>query len=306
MHKIASKIAKKLRKQKAQKVIDLQSRLQSKAEADQAWAKVKSVDTLIEDGYNEMHAYYTHVQNFLSLISEAFIEMDEMSRFHTIMAESEDVYMPSAPPHSPITNSYYFCWAHFDLAIGIQKETILSICNQLQSLIKTPKHVHIALLQFEQSRMGIYEHMGIAEGNILLREINTDKTLTVHNPTDYKGKKHELWFTRLLPMDQQGECWLSFNTPYVLTAGLDDWQSYLNRGTWRGNKAKKTYEQLMIEGPTRYYWLEYIMQAYQGTSPCSGAIFLGGIPDIGSSRPHYSKAHASHLPERTSMRLLTK
>lgn len=39
----------------------------------------------------------------------------------TIAVKAEDTYMPSGPPKSPLTGSYFFCWVVFDAAVGASR-----------------------------------------------------------------------------------------------------------------------------------------------------------------------------------------
>src|SRR2546429_5175048 len=44
--------------------------------------------------------------------------------FADIISRAEDLYVPSAPPMSPLTKSYFTCWAFFDACAGPANETI--------------------------------------------------------------------------------------------------------------------------------------------------------------------------------------
>jgi hypothetical protein len=52
---------------------------------------------------------------------------------------------------------------------------------------------------FQDTRMGIYEHVGIKDGQVELRELLADTVFDCHVPAGYLGKKGELWCVRLCP-----------------------------------------------------------------------------------------------------------
>ena len=37
--------------------------------------------------------------------------------------KADDDYMPSGPPMSPLTKSFFTCWAFFDACVGLAEET---------------------------------------------------------------------------------------------------------------------------------------------------------------------------------------
>ena len=57
-------------------------------------------------------------------MSEQLTALKEMAPFADIISRAEDLYMPSAPPMSPLTKSYFTCWAFFDACAGPANETI--------------------------------------------------------------------------------------------------------------------------------------------------------------------------------------
>jgi hypothetical protein len=91
-----------------------------------------------------------------------------------------------------------------------------------------------------------------------------------------------------------------FTTPYVLLSpDKNSWEAYLNR-TISDKKTKTTansLENLMKQGLSDNYWNEYIFQAYVNHQP--DVIYLMGLPDVSTSRPHYSDVskYALILPD---------
>ena len=68
-------------------------------------ADMPSIEKFIKDGLDPVHAVYTFVQNITSVLSEGVSQLPEMKKFAKIVAKSEDEYMPSGPPMSPLTAS---------------------------------------------------------------------------------------------------------------------------------------------------------------------------------------------------------
>jgi hypothetical protein len=75
----------------------------------------------------EMHparAIYVHVQNQMSVMAEQLLEVPEMKTFAKIIGEAHDEYMPSWPPMSPISTSYFWCWSNFDATANAHRDTL--------------------------------------------------------------------------------------------------------------------------------------------------------------------------------------
>ncbi len=89
-----------------------------------------------------------------------------------------------------------------------------------------------ALQKMADSRMGIYEHVGVDGEHVRLRELITDEEIVCHSTSGYRGKKGELWYVRLLPplLPEMANYHIVFTTPYVLTeATKGDWTQFLQR-----------------------------------------------------------------------------
>ena len=88
-----------------------------------------------------------------------------------------------------------------------------------------------ALKKMAASRMGIYEHVGMDGSHVRLRELVTNDEFTCHSASGYRGRTGELWYVRLLPplLPDLARYHVVFTTPYILTAGKDDWLQFLQR-----------------------------------------------------------------------------
>src|SRR5438445_13883511 len=70
-------------------------------------ADMPSIEKLIQKGFDPVHAVYVFVQNITSFFAEGVSELPEMKKYSKIVAKAEDEYMPSGPPFSPLTASFF-------------------------------------------------------------------------------------------------------------------------------------------------------------------------------------------------------
>ena len=249
---------------------------------------VKTTQELIDQGLDPLHAAYISVQHLTSTFSEQVSALPEFRAYHDIIAFAEEEYMPSGPPMSPLTRSYFTCWAFFDVRFGPDQETIGTCLLDAASALNLSPDVETILESMQNSRLGVYEHLGIHTGRVLLEDIVTKDRFTCYVPAGYWGEKGQCWIVRLLP-PLQGlfDYCLVFNTPYVWQgSSTDDWAAFFKRTLLGTNEENATYSHLMKYGTDVHYWSEYVFQAYHHHQ--EDAIFLEGVPDILDSLPHGS------------------
>ena len=116
MRKIATKVLKQINKANARKVIDLNEYRQQKKATEDLFKQIITTETAIKTGHDPLHAVYIHTQNLLSILVEALQAIPEpaLSRFFNTFEAADDAYVPSGPPMSPLTKSYFNCWLLFD------------------------------------------------------------------------------------------------------------------------------------------------------------------------------------------------
>jgi hypothetical protein len=73
------------------------------------------METWIKQGMDPVHVAYAFVQNITSFFAEGASQLPEMKKFAQIVGKAEDDYLPSGPPMSPLTTSFFTTWAFFDL-----------------------------------------------------------------------------------------------------------------------------------------------------------------------------------------------
>jgi hypothetical protein len=234
-----------------------------------------------------LHAVYVAVQNVTSTFAERVSQLAEFKPYYQLAARAEDEYMPGGPPMSPLTGSYFTTWAFFDLRFGPDGETIGTCLLDVADPLGLGKEVTDAVRLMSETRMGIYEHLGVKSGRCVLRELITDDEFECYVPAGYPGSKGELWFARVCPPLGPVDYHVAFTTPYVLTGfGKADWTAYLSKsliGLTTPEKRRRLGE-LLKYGREPNFWNEFVFQAYHHHR--HDAIFLTGLPDVPGSLPH--------------------
>ncbi|MGA6926763.1 MAG: hypothetical protein WBY88_13830 [Desulfosarcina sp.] len=293
---IAQKVIKALSKPSNQKVIDLQIYRQARQSA------AELAETIISEkemaGLDPLHAVYVYAQNKLSLMIEQLTDLPPLARLIDAYTDAQDVYLPSGPPMSPLTQSYFFCWGFFDVCFGLKKESLTTVAIDVGKALNLDPGL-IALFDIMQrSRMGIYRHEGIKNGRVCLTEFITNHSVEAIVPAGYAGQTGEIWLTRLLPepFPDQGRGYsVVFLTPYILgelngnrytTGPAAQWEAFFERTLPKlGIKEPvPAYEKLMKTGLARNYWNEFIIDGF--VTSMAEMIMLAGYPDVRASLPH--------------------
>jgi hypothetical protein len=248
-----------------------------------------SFQELLESGYDPLHAVYIQAQNLTSVFAEGASQLQVCDEYTEIVGEAEDTYRPNGPPISPLTGSYFTTWAFFDFRFGADRETLGSCLLDLADLLEMDEFLVEAIRNFQQTRMGIYEHVGRAGSRVRLRELVTDKEFLCHSTSGYQGKKGELWYARLCPplsvLRQAADYQIVMTTPYILTnVGKNDWTAYLKKNLSFASDIEQGLHEFLKYGPSTFHWHEFIFQAYHHAQ--FDAIFLAGLPDVKGSLPH--------------------
>jgi len=243
---------------------------------------------LVRSGHTALHAEYLVIQNLLSVFAELASVLPECEEYYDLVSKAEDEYLPSGPPMSPLTTSYFTSWAFCDVRFGPERETMAS-CLASDGSVLAMSAAQVAVLRaFGGSRMGIYLHEGRSKAGVTLRELVTNNTCDCQVPAGYLGEGSELWYVRLCPPAQDlGPEWVVLTTPYVLTgASQADWLAYLNKSIAREGTADRSaaLHDFLKYGRTPMEWPEFVFQAFKGSR--NNVIFLAGLPDVASSRPH--------------------
>ena len=221
-------------------------------------------------------------------MAEQITMLPELDRLTRIIEKAEEGYMPGGPPMSPLTSSFFTCWAFFDACVGLGRETLGTIIMAVGRTFGMHEELVRVIGLMQDSRMAVYAHEGFSDGAIVLRELVTNRICKTICPSGYDGRAGELWYARVLPPPHDGmDVHVAFTTPYVLIDPPEsEWLAYFDRTLPLETPEKRVaaYERHMKWGPARDYWTEFVFEAYVNHRP--DMIFLTGLPDVPESRPH--------------------
>src|SRR6516225_5252874 len=149
-------------------------------------ADMPSVERWIKEGMDPVHAAYAFVQHISSAFAEGVSRLPEMKKYAKIVGAAEEEYLPSGPPMSPLTTSFFTTWALYDLRFD-GTDTLASCLIQVNDLVRMNPDQFDALEKLGASRMGIYEHVGTDGAYVRLHELVTDAVCACHNASGYRG-----------------------------------------------------------------------------------------------------------------------
>jgi hypothetical protein len=277
---IAGKVVAKMKRSMRAKVVNIKNVLDGRATAEELHRTVVTQEELA--GIDLAHAAYVYTQNQVSVMSEQLTALKEMAPFADVISKAEDLYMPSAPPMSPLTTSYFTCWTFFDACAGPANETIGTTILEFGAAFGIHTEMLRLIRLMQESRMGLYIYKG-SEGKLaVLEDLVTGAVCRAIVPSGYNGKKRELWYVRVLPPSIRGsQEHVVFTTPYILVhPQLADWLAYFRR-TFPATAGFDDYERHMKYGPTRESWNDFVFEAY--VNHRMEAIYLAALPDIPES-----------------------
>jgi hypothetical protein len=250
-------------------------------------ADMPSIEAWIKEGMDPVHAAYAFVQHISSAFAEGVSQLPEMKAYARIVEAAEEEYMPSGPPMSPLTSSFFTTWAFYDLRFD-GTATLASCLIEANDVVCMNPDQLDALKKLAESRMGVYEQVGKDGPHVRLRELVTDDQFTCYSASAYRGRSGDLWYVRLLPplVTDLARYHIALTTPYVLMAGKDDWMQFLQRSLmpYKSGDERQGLYRLLKHGAAPNYWNEFVFQAYHHHQP--DAIFLAGIPDLKATLPH--------------------
>ena len=283
---IADKLVKKMHRYIRGNVVDLAAVMAGREYAEALQKDVVTREDLVK--YHPAHATYVHAQNQTSVMVEQLASLPEMERLDRLVTKASDDYMPSGPPMSPLTASFFTCWAFFDVCVGVAHETFGTTTMAVGEAFGMHDELVRVIGLMQDSRMGVYVHEGADRDRVVLRELVTNRVCSAISPAGYRGRAGELWYARVLPPPVPGlEEHVVFTTPYLLIQPSErEWLSYFQRTLPDAPLDARiaAYERHMKFGPARDYWTEFVLEAY--VNHRHDVIFLRGLPDVAESRPH--------------------
>ena len=110
MGPISKKVIAGLKKAKNQKIIQFEELKEAKVYADDLEKSVATEEQLSD--HDPLHAVYIYAQNRVSVLVEQLADLKSLSKLTGTLDQADDIYLSSSPPQSPLTQSYFTCWAH--------------------------------------------------------------------------------------------------------------------------------------------------------------------------------------------------
>lgn len=282
---IAQKVLRSIEAVTKSKVVDLAAWRAGQERAAEILASAKS--PAADGAMPPLFSAYSFVTNWALGHVESMQGLAELRRFTERIERAEEEYQPSAPPMSPITRSFFWHWALYDLTIGVKKETLGQV------LLAVGRHLRMdplflgLLERLSESRMGLYVHEGTVDGHLRLRELATGAEHLSECTCTHHGTAGEVWLVRLAASPGPGPLWTMLTTPYVIAApDITGWRSYFDRmlpKTSDPTRRAESYARFMKHGPEGEHWNEYVFEAYAGHD--DGSVTLRGLPDVAESRP---------------------
>lgn len=296
---IATKLIRDVLHFKKQKIIQL-SAIRDAKEYMNGISESKKKTNL--DHLDPLHAMYSYAQHRIVDFFEQFSLCSYSEKFCLVHEASEDIYMPSGPPMSPVTKSFYTCWFTLDMKVGVKKETVTTIMIDLYRALDVDKTFLQVLELMQASYTGLYVCENSDDNFVYLREIYTGKVHKTLVTSAYKGIPGETWLVRLLPSPwpHLTDYSITFTTPYIIMkfplgkpashiARYSDaeWLAFIERNLSKikVKKGQNAYTQFMKYGLDKYYWLEYVTLAYVNCT--ENMILLTGLPDEPEELPHH-------------------
>lgn len=273
------------------KVVSLDAIKKAKQQAAQNLETMPSIEKLVANGHDPQHSIYVNTLNLISLFGEEMTTLPPLHKIHDFLHKWQDIYQPSFPPRSPITNSYFACWTLLDAAFGADRETVGTCFLSLMGRLDLAPIQAQAARNLDQSRMGLYEVIQGKGSFMELRELVTDKKLTAYCPSGYEGSSgHILWVRLVPPLANTVDYCVALTTPYRLVLQTAaDWLRYFERqaihpGTV-GVDARLHRHMKYGKSPT--YWSEYVFYGY--TNYAADVVLLTGFPDQPQTQPQHDQ-----------------
>jgi len=285
MGKITNALRHEVEKALRQKVVPISPLLESITREDDA----SSYRDSVEQGSDPLHAVYVTTINLISTFLESAQDLAPMRQAVRFITEKEELYMPSYPPMSPLTTSYFSTWTQLDVPFGADRETVGDCLAGLSDLLQIGEVQQKALARLRESRLGIYQITSASEELWQVRELVTGTEVETLIPSGFHGKPGEILLVRLLPsLEGETPYHVAVTTPYILRgAPVPQWIEYFARHQIIPATVglDERLRQHMKLGPTPEYWAEYIFWGY--VNHRSDAVFLTGFPDRPETQPHH-------------------
>lgn len=300
-------VANKLKKQflllAQKKVIDITSLRKSRQNSLENIERLNDMHKYIaQEVTDPLWSIYLLILDLTSTCMYDLASTKELKDFNNIAKKYQNIYLPSFPPMSPHSDSYYLQWELFDLAFGPSNETLCGIFYDLADILKLSPFEKDVIKKLSLSRMGLYLVCGHENGMIRLKELVTNKEFLCLCNSGYQGKTGQLWYVRILPpIKNYANYYIISTTPYViLYDNIMKWSNFFEMNNITNEDMLHPF---MKYGPTIDFWNEYIFYGY--CNFIDQAIFLSGIPDQKNTLPSHNSFNSHSMLSKGFETLLT-
>lgn len=233
------------------------------------------------DEYHVIHKSYLTTLNTVTFLAEEFSALPLFDEYADLLEDAMDEFMPGSHL-SPISNSYFTCWASFDLIFGKQKETIGSCLLDIGLKIDMDSYTLEIIKLLQDSLMSICVCEGKDEKYTYLKELCTNNIYKCIVASQHSGNEGEIWYSRILPCPFNfSDEHLVFTTPYIiLDTSPNMWNKFIERNIFKIDSTDRvsSYQDFMKYGLSKTYWHEYIIKSHFRSNYT--ATYLQGMPKI--------------------------
>ena len=214
-----------------------------------------------------------------------------LGHFNNSICEMQEEYMPSGPPMSPITRSFFSSWMILDALIN-ENVTLGTLYSRYIHEKKVMLYTAQAMDHLNESSVTVYQVTGGDLRKTILwdilgkRELVASISIYDYSLASYEPAVGDVWYTRILP-PLQGcslDCYSVFGTPIIFRKTTRvDWENFFLRRQAGKSEALNGISNFIKHGNSFGYWLEFVFQTYIGHT--REVIFAEGLPDMKDSRP---------------------
>lgn len=242
-------------------------------------------------GSSDFHRY-TAAFNICTEFGEQLLDKIELlGPFNNRIADKQEEYMPSSPPMSSVTTSFFTTWMALDAPINDELTIGLLYLRYIREK-KVMLYAENAMENLNDSFPSFYQVTGgDLERTILWdmvgkREIGAQCAINDLSVATYQPTVGDVWYSRILPsLIDENLPHVVFTSPYVFRkTGRNYWEEFFSRRNARKGEGRDGIVNYLKRGDSFGYWLEFVFQTYVGHT--REVIFAEGLPDIKESRPH--------------------
>ncbi len=214
-----------------------------------------------------------------------------LNDFNNKICDKQDEYMPSGPPMSPITKTFFSSWMALDALIN-EKFTLGLLFSRYIQEKKVMGYAAKAMDNLNDSFVSLYQVVGGDLKKTILwdivekREIEASIPIYDYSVATYSPAIGEVWYARILPpLNEEQFVHTVLGTPLIFRhTTRDDWEGYLSRRIAGKDQSTEGLKKHFKHGDTFGSWLEFVLQTY--VNHTREVIFAQGLPDINESRTY--------------------